>query len=282
MSKFSGRHDLYDHMMLTKMYERNGRYESDEFECFSIFKQRTGGKIYQVRRVRISPLNRDLVMELCPEFSYRTVTNTKKDRRFKLGRRSISHDVYTYNGKDCTLDDLNREGVLVEIPICFDTIFDLIPYYPYPVTCAVSDGEHSKVYIPAHSLVDEQYDLGLITGAVKTPIHYHQRLQAHYQEVCEHYYFFNIAERTHVEPITVDASTGIGMTRSPIDPLHPIKYVWDETHEPVPHWGDPEFVEGNCYKIDLRNLDGEMLYRIKHDEVRIQYVEACEMPKVFR
>jgi hypothetical protein len=56
MSKFSGKCDLYDHVMMEKTYpDPNNKniLVSDELECFEIFKKRTGGILCQSRKVKL-------------------------------------------------------------------------------------------------------------------------------------------------------------------------------------------------------------------------------------
>ena len=57
MSKFSGKCDLYDHIMMEKTYPDSKNPNiliSNELECFEIFKKRTGGKLYQHLKIELT------------------------------------------------------------------------------------------------------------------------------------------------------------------------------------------------------------------------------------
>jgi hypothetical protein len=53
-----------------------------------------------------------------------------------------------------SLKDLNNNGFYGTIEIKFNTLLDLLPYYPYIITMIVSDQEHERVYISNSSYVD--------------------------------------------------------------------------------------------------------------------------------
>lgn len=188
MSKFSGRCDLYDHMLMEKMYPSESNpniLEADEFECFEIFKKRTNGVIYQHQKVEVTENNQDFVAANCKQFEITTQTITVPDRRCKGRVRVTKLYSYTYYGKEYpTLKELNKKEVYITIPIKFETILDLIPYYPYVISFCASDAEGETVYIANKSETDYRVESCLKYGSSLEFIYYFRKiLQNHYIEV---------------------------------------------------------------------------------------------------
>lgn len=188
MSKFSGRCDLYDHILMEKMYPSESNpniLESDEFECFEIFKRRTGGVIYQHQKVEVTEANQDFIAANCKQFEIITQTITAPDRRCK-GRFKVKK-LYTYNyyGKEyLTLKELNKKEVYIPVPIKFETILDLIPYYPYVISFCASSPEGETIYIANKSEIDYHVDSCLKYGHSLEFVYYFKKiLQNHYVEV---------------------------------------------------------------------------------------------------
>ena len=161
MSRFSGKCDLYDHVMMEKTYPDPNNKNiliSDELECFEIFKKKTGGILYQSQKVKLDEWNIDYWINYYdnPErLSKEAYTTIKKDKRCKNGRREIITYTYTYLGtKYNSLKDLNDNGFYGTIEIKFNTLLDLLPYYPYIITMMCSDQEHETIYISNSSYVD--------------------------------------------------------------------------------------------------------------------------------
>lgn len=268
MSKFSGKCDLYDHIMMSKMYDKGSYRVSDEWECFQIFKERTNGTIYQHKHLKVTPYNAELVSEMNSNFKITHHQKEVDDKRTKTGKSIKKWDTYTYFGTEYeTLKELNSHGgVYVTIPIHFDTLLDLVKYYPYIVSMCASDSEKETVYVSKESWVDSEYHNLLESGYnSKMKRWYDKALADHYQEVSLRYY--NPAGHEKTEKVQFD-SEGIGHTTADINPNFPIRW----TNRDVSHWSSPELVEKNIVKISTNDLkDGATT-------IEISYVENFDYP----
>lgn len=161
MSRFSGKCDLYDHVMMEKTYPDPNNKNiliSDELECFEIFKKRTGGILYQSQKVKLDEWNIDYWINYYnnPErLSKEAHTIIKEDKRCREGKKETTTYTYTYFGKTySSLKELNSNGFYGTIEIKFNTLLDLLPYYPYIITMMACDQEHETIYISNSSYVD--------------------------------------------------------------------------------------------------------------------------------
>ena len=169
MSIYSGKFDLCDFIMgiagwydkdgnPAKIGEGSGAYYSDEYRDFLEFKKRTGGVLHQHKVLTIKPWNHDKAIKLCPELEVIEHKKTVPDKRQKSGHREEVYYTYKYWGKEYTLKELNKRKVYITIDIHFDTLLDLIPYYPYIVSMSCSNDGKQTVYISSQSFVDEEVD----------------------------------------------------------------------------------------------------------------------------
>lgn len=201
MSRFSGKCDLRDHISgLGGWYDRDGNpvkfgqegvycYYSDEMQDFEEFKKRTGGVIHQHKKVKVSECNQDEVVKHCPYLKIIPHTQVVVDKRYKEGKREITTYTYEYWGKEYTLKELNKHGVSVVLDIHFDTLLDLIPYYPYIVSFAACGDGKETVFISNESFVIEERDDRIERGVFSDYWEsYVKELQEHYLEVFEKYY----------------------------------------------------------------------------------------------
>ena len=161
MSKFCGKCDLYDHMMMEKTYPDPNNKNiliSDELECFEIFKKRTGGVLYQSLKIELTDWNIDYWINYYKDsnkLSKSAYTVVREDKRCKSGKKEITkYNYYYYGTKYSSLKELNERGFYGEIEIKFNTLLDLLPYYPYIITMMLSDKNQEKVYISDTSYVD--------------------------------------------------------------------------------------------------------------------------------
>lgn len=179
MSKFSGKCDLYDTLSM---------YGDDELEAFRKFKKATDGTLYQHRRITVTKYNREWV---------------KKNCTFNMSQFDFKDNTYTYWGVEYkSLKSLNKVGVYVTVPIHFNTLLDLIPYYPYIISEQYSNKEHTYIFLSRKSYVET-----MISNALNNSISddvdvgrfdfYKEELQKHYLEVCEKYIFKDLNARTH-------------------------------------------------------------------------------------
>lgn len=272
MSMYSGKCDLADHIMgcggwydregnPVKMGDPNvGAYYSDEYRDFLAFKKLTGGVIHQHKKLKITPWNCEEATKLCPELEI-------IEQPTQSGKRKKVY-TYRYYGKEYTEKELNKHGVWITIDIHFNTLLDLIPYYPYIVSMSCG----STVYISQESFVDEEIDDHLENGFYSDLWeHYKKELQDHYREVVLRY--FNPAGREHVEEVKFD-DKGIGHVSHPIDENFDLEWRWsnDRTQS---HWTSPKIVNAEKGEIliseqDLNNYIG--------NTALVYYVEAKEHP----
>ena len=197
MSVYSGKCDLFD-LIAGKggWFDKDGNpvkfgdpdvhvYYSDEWLDFLAFKKQTGGVLHQHRKMTLTPWNHEDVKKLCPHFDYQEHIRIVPDKRAKNGQREEKYLTYTYYDKEYTLKELNKKGIWVTIDIHFDTLLDLIPYYPYIVSTACA----GTVYISSQSYVDRNLEDQLETGWYSAFWqHYKKKLQDHYREVVLKYY----------------------------------------------------------------------------------------------
>lgn len=131
---------------------------SDELECFEIFKKRTGGVLYQSLKIELTDWNIDYWINYYKDsnkLSKSAYTVIKEDKRCKSGKKEITkYNYYYYGTKYNSLKELNERGFYGEIKIKFNTLLDLLPYYPYIITAMFSDKDQEKVYISDTSYVD--------------------------------------------------------------------------------------------------------------------------------
>jgi hypothetical protein len=203
MSKFSGKCDLYDHISgLGGWYDKDGNqvqfgqegvgvYYSDEYKDFLAFKEKTGGVIHQHIKVIVDEYNQDEVEKKLPD-SFKVLRHKElvEDKRCKEGKKEVTTYTYIYYNKEYkTLKELNKHGVYVTIDIHFDTILDLIPYYPYIVSMCCYSEDKAVVYISDESFVIEErnrhYKNGYFSNFWE---HYTKELQNHYIDIVNEYF----------------------------------------------------------------------------------------------
>lgn len=268
MSMFSGKADLADHIGgMGGWFDKDGNpvnfgdenvhvLYSDEWLDFLAFKKATGGVMHQHKKITLTPWNHKDVKKLCKDFDYQEHTRVVPDKRQKSDQREEKYLTYTYWGKEYTLKELNKKGIWITIDIHFNTLLDLIPYYPYLVSmCSHSDGKEI-IYISQQSFVDEELDGHLEHGWYSDYWqHYKKTLQDHYREVVlEHY---NPAGREINEKITftkevVEDGTEkyIGRTLYPIDENFEPKWTTNKSR-----WTSPKIIDE--HRIEMSKEDFE-------------------------
>lgn len=191
MSKFSGKCDLYDHMMMKKLtpsIDNPNLLVSDELECFEEFKKRTKGILYQHHKIIVTEQNQNFVKDHCDAFIINTHTITKPDKRLKEGQKICEYYSYEYYGKHYqTLKELNKHGVYITTEIKFTTLLDLIPYYPYIISssCSTNDTEH--IIISNQSYPESRLN-EMLANSYLPCIDYKKILQNHYIDIFKSYH----------------------------------------------------------------------------------------------
>ena len=213
MSIYSGKCDLADHIFMLKHRTKDGSdkkedlekarvFYSDELECFNIFKEQTGGVIYMWRAIEATKYNLDLIASMNPFFKY-----FKQDTLTEKGNKKTIY-TYEYFGTEYkTLAQLNKRGVIVQTPIYFNTLLDIIPYYPYIITSLCSSNGKTKCVISDRSYVETEYEAHLQGGydSIEMANHYRKELQDHYRDVVLRY--FDPADRVITEELTFSSTT---------------------------------------------------------------------------
>lgn len=268
MSQFSGKCDLFDHISgMGGWFDKDGKpvnfgdpdvhvLYSDEWLDFLAFKKATGGVMHQHKKITLTPWNHEEVKKLCKEFDYQEHTRIVPDKRQKSGQREEKYLTYTYWDKEYTLKELNKKGIWITIDIRFNTLLDLIPYYPYLVSMCSHSKEKEIIYISQQSFVDEELDDHLEYGMYSDFWQYYKKkLQDHYREVVLEYYNptgREINEKITFMKETVEDGTEkyIGRTLYPIDENFDLMWPVGKTH-----WTSPKRIDE--HRIEMSKEDFE-------------------------
>lgn len=286
ISIYSGRCDLCDHVAGTGgWFDKSGNpvkfgdknvhaYYSDEYLDFLAFKKATGGKLYQYQKVVVTEYNQKKVAEKLPDiFEIIEHKDIIEDKRAKSGKKEKITCTYKYYNRECTLKELNKQGVYVTVEVPFNTLLDLIQYYPYIVTSSVHVDGKQKVYISKQSMVDAEresyYECGLFSDMW---VHYKEKLAEHYQEVVLRY--FNPAGKEHVETIKFENIDGkyIGKTSKAIDENFKVSWSWPDKQIKT-HWCSPTVIDHANGIIEMHKNDYKSYLG---DTMNVYYVEAKE------
>ena len=282
MSMFSGTCDLCDHIAgLGGWYDRdgnkvkfgngNGPYYSDEYLDFLEFKKRTGGVLHQHKRVTVTEYNlKDVEARLNGRLRVIERRQDEAEKRSETGRRRSVKRTYEYFGTEYkTLKELNKHGVYVSVDIHFNTLLDLLPYYPYIVSMAACSDGVETVYISGESYVtserDDHYRFGHFGDFWET---YAKRLQDHYREIVLLYY--NPEGREVVEEIEFDEE-GLGKASHPIDDGFDLEWRWADGKSHA-HWTSPKLVDADKGEILMHSNDIERFGR----KMLVYYVKKTE------
>ena len=282
MSRFSGKCDLYDHIMMYKHRTAEGSDKkedlekarvlySDEMECFKIFMERTGGILYQHKRLKVDEFNQSFIEKKC--LSFKVISNTEQvpDKRSKTGYKWKTTQTYEYYGREYTLKEINKRGVFITTEIHIKTLLDLIPYYPYIVSMCASNKDKETIYISDRSYAESEYDEHLQHGWESNMIHYYRdKLQDHYREVVLRYY--NPGNREQIELLHFDENRR-AHTRFKIDPNFKVNWYWYSTEEKLPHWTSPKVIDDNTIEISENDYNGSLGHSGK-----ISYVKYEDYP----
>jgi hypothetical protein len=204
MSRWSGKCDLSDFISgLGGWYDKDGNpvkfgqegvgaYYSDEFQDFREFKKRTGGVMYQHVKVKVTEYNQKKLAEKSNgEFEVIEHTEQVPDKRKPGETKEKVTYTYKYWGKEYkSLKELNKKGIYTVKEIHFDTLLDLLPYYPYIVAASCFDQDHEKVFISSRSFVEEEEeDFIQFSGESGSMADYYRKALAdHYREIVLEYY----------------------------------------------------------------------------------------------
>jgi hypothetical protein len=283
VSQFSGRCDLANYIEgLSGWRDKNGNKVDDtyfnprygnEWEDFLVFKKQTKGLLHQHKKVTVSEWNQEEVKERCHQFDFTEHVRVIKDKRFKKGVREEKYFTYTYWNKEYeSLKELNKKGVYITIDIPFETLLDLIPYYPYTVSAAACNNEGSYIVISEKPYPIEQRDESLSKGGKLFDYwqSYAKKLQEHYREVVLKYY--NPTGREIIERINFELDSKgryIAHTRFPVDDN--FKLDWEFAIESKTHWTSPKLIDENT--IEMSKQDAE---KFLGTSMEVKYVRVKE------
>lgn len=270
MSVFSGRCDLADHILMMKHRTKDGSDKkedlekarvlySDEMECFEIFKERTGGVIYQWADLELTKYNIDTEIEK-NNYLEKYVDEQGKTR-------------YKYFGKEFkTLKALNKYGYSFKKEIHFETLLDIIPYYPYIISVHVSNEGKDTIVISNESFVESEYLDHKKFGYEGAMYNYYKKgLQEHYIDVVLHY--FNYPEREVEEELVV--KDGKIKTTYPIDSNFPIRQLSREIC-----WVHPTVIDAKEGLVDVKEVFLGYNELRDGNKIKIWYVKERE-PKLY-
>jgi len=280
MSVFSGKCDLCDHISgMGGWYDRDGNpttigsgagaLYSDEMQDFLAFKEKTGGVIYQHKKIKVTEENQDLVAKKCDQFKVFKHTVYVRDKRLKSGQREKIYYTYEYWGQEYdSLKEINKKKVFIVKEIHFENLLDIIPYYPYIVGACCATNNKQTVYISSRSFVDEEEESAYNHGwEPNMSSYYRHLLQEHYREVVLNY--FNPAGRSHVELVHFDHSTLQGKLKYKIDTNFPVRWHFEGVRKS--YWTSPKVVGDNTIEISKSDLEAYL-----GDKVEVEYVSEPE------
>lgn len=291
MSRFSGKCDLADYIMgkggwydkectpITFGQKGINVYYSDEMKDFEAFKKETNGVLYQHHKIEVDEYNLKFVKDHCSKFDYYEEKNLAKDKRTKSGEKEIRYYKFKYWDQEYfSFKKLNKQGVYITTEIHFDTILDLIKYYPYIVTAAY-DG---KVFISNRSHVDKNYEENLQFGREGLKEFYDQALAKHYFEVCRDYLCYKLEERTTIIPINyltkkleADSNYYLFVETDKIDYNHPIEYI-QESGRNYLFWSSPKYYDNSIIELSAQDVENFLKEDIENGKVKIKYVKMPE------
>lgn len=270
MGRLSGKCDLYDHLSFEKMVpdkDNPNIMRSDIMECFNIFKERTGGVIYQHKHLKVTPFNQDMISEMCPQFKVIKHQTTKVDKRTKSGTKDEVYYTYMYYDKEYTLKEINKREVYIKVPIYFDTLLELLPYLSYVVACSMCDDKGETIIIDNENFVDKECNYMLKRGinSIGRATHYRKELANLYREVVLAY--FNPTGKEHVEMVDFDENFK-GKVSKPIDENFKVEWRWKD-NKPLSHWTSPKVVDAKNGIIEIDKQD----YSLLGNQMLVYYVE---------
>ena len=285
-SVYSGKCDLYSWISgLGGYYDKNGNpvsfndpnvhcYFSDEYRDFLEFKKQTDGVIHQHKKIKVDEFNQDLVAKHCSQFEIIEHKGQAPDKRMKNGVREETTYTYKYWNKEYTLKELNKHGVFITIDIHFDTILDLIPYYPYLVVCGSHGDGKSYIVISNEPFPIEERDDHYRCGHdSKMWERYNKVLQDHYREIVLRY--FNPEGREHIEELTFDENRQAKVSK-PIDFNFDVEWYFDG--ESKSHWCSPKVAdyENGIIEMSISDYGTDKYEGFLGHTMKVKYVEAKE------
>ena len=272
-----GKYDLYDHICMEKMhhqdpYNPNSPLVSDIMECFEVFKERTGGILYQHYKVEVNDYNKFQIEKKCPFLNIIGHKSIKEDKRYKDSKKEIITYSYKYYDKEySSLKELNKKGVYATREIKFENIFELIPYFPYIIASMSSNGNKEIIFISKESYTDKRFEKDMITfpdNADEHNYYYRKNLANITKEICLKY-FSDYKERTIKEELEVikENDKYVVHTSRDIDYNFEAKVDEDNKDKIVCYSLTPKYIDNHTLDVSSTYFDID-----KREKIVVKYV----------
>ena len=271
-----GKYDLYDHICMKKTYPSNpdnpnSPLVSDIMECFDVFKEETGGIIYQWVKTEVNIFNQHLVEKKCNGFKVITHKEMKEDKRYKNNKREVVSYTYEYYGKEYkTLKELNKKGVYIDKEIKFDNIIELIPYFPYLIAASGYSNGKEWIHLSSESYMDKRYKEDIRFGNDGDYWnHYYRKTLADITKDIILKYFSDYKERTIKEELEVikDNDKYVIHTSKDIDYNFEAKVDEDNKDKIVCYSLTPKYIDNHTLDVSDTYFDID-----KRDKIVVKYV----------
>ena len=278
MSKFSGKTDVFDLLMSMHYRCKNGSDKkedlekanalyNDEYECFLEFKEKTNGILYQKKKIKVTKDNVRLVAQKSNghlEIVELPLQDKQRKHRY----------IYRHNGIDYpNLKELNKVDIYITLEIHFDTLLDLIPYYPYLTTAIYSDNKSMMVIISDKPYPLELRDAMLNSGINRTSMYeaYTKELQDHYKFVVQNWYTPKL-ENHIFEKIKFRKDNRLGVTMLKIDERFDVKWFFRDGDEKHSVWSQPKVIDYDKGIIEISEIDYNNITEKNNDDYGEAYV----------
>lgn len=258
-------------------------YYSDELKDFEVFKAKTGGVMYQhVKINKVDQFNQEFIKQKCAAFDFEKVEEQIPDKRSKTGYKTKISYTYTYYGKKYTLKEINKKGVYITVEIHFNTLLDIIKYYPYIVTSCCSTNNKTVIFLSSESEVDYSYLSALQHGYEPSmKLYYDKALANHYLTVVRRYYDYDIDNRQKTlsilasELVKYDDENYVLTSDHSVDYMHDIEFVFPNGKN-ISHWSSPKLLDKHKILISRQDVDYYLKDLINSGQLKISYVEEPE------
>lgn len=215
------------------------------------------------------------------QLTYSNRTIEKKNAKGEI-KEVLQKSYYYWDKEYDSLKKLNKHGVYVMIDIPFDTIFDLIPYYPYVIACHYFSKEKEMVILAHESFVDQTIDERLESGwfdkdSISFQWRYKQELAEHTHEVAAQL-DKNLAARydvinIHDTQMIKDGEYYLVKTEYPVDYNHKIEWLNASMETPQhTRWTSPAYRDTNTLALNKKDIEGYMKDDITNSNCFVRYV----------
>ena len=156
----------------------------------------------------------------------------------------------------------------ISVPIHFETILDIIKYYPYIVTASGSSSGKQTVFISKESYVDTMHKEFLECGLESNREFYDKALAKHYIKVVDAYFQYELTRRTVLvcikrkDLIKDENGDYIYKSEKPLDYMHEPRWLNSSNI----HYSSPKIIDEFNIKISKHDVENTL----KNDSDYIQ------------